>query len=175
MLSGLDIMRLIPQTNVLRYEDLEDYNTIESALGDNNSLVLLYPTMSNSIGHWCCLFINPRDQKLYFFDSYGIIPDDQLEFRTKEYLSRSEFNDGFDPDLYRYLTKLLYKTKREVDYNPYHFQSDDPDITTCGYWCVTRIIFNTLTADEFYNLFQPFTSHEITQDDLVLAFIQSYF
>jgi len=162
MLSGIEILKYLPEVNILRYIDLEELNDIEEGFG-KQGLVILYPTVSDNEGHWCCLFINPRDDKLYFFDSYGIIPDDQLEFRTEEYTR-------IVPKTYRHLTKLLLNSKREVDYNPWKFQSDSPKITTCGLWCVARILFSHRTCDEFHFLFGP--GYEINQDKLVTKFIE---
>lgn len=146
MLTGEQILKKLPYVNIILYEDLPKYKTIESALG-KQGLIILYPVKNSTHGHWTCVFRNPNDNKIYFFDSYGYVPDDQLGFMSNKAIKH------FDPRDFMYLTKLLYNTDREIDYNNYQFQSDDPNVTTCGYWCLARLSFRNLNSEEFYDLF----------------------
>lgn len=146
MLSGSQILEYLPKVNILRYLDLYQYEKIEDAMGEQG-LVILYPVDSNNSGHWCCIFNNPIDDKLYFFDSYGFIPDDQLNFTPHKRFV-------LDQDWFRYLTELLYTSPREIEYNEYQFQSMEPEVTTCGYWCIARLIFYYLNTEEFKYLFR---------------------
>ena len=57
--------------NVVFYEDLYNYNNIDSLL-KNNAVILMYRS-SPFFGHWTCL-IRSGD-KIEFFDSYGDLPD----------------------------------------------------------------------------------------------------
>lgn len=165
MLSGSDIQNIFPECNILRYEDLVNYDDIEEVI-HKQGLCLLYPVTSNEVGHWCCLFRNPIDNKIYFFDSYGKVIDDQLDFRTDEYKNSKEWKNRW----YRHLTEMLYESSREIDYNPYQFQRDDPNITTCGYWCLARLSLPHLTADQFQVLFRP----GLDLDDLVVAYVNTF-
>lgn len=145
MLSGRDILEYLPKVNIVRYLDLYQYENIKDAMGEQG-LIILYPVASNNSGHWCCMFNNPIDDKLYFFDSYGYIPDNQLQFKCKSI--------EWDPDWFRYLTELMYNSGREIEYNEYQFQSMNEGITTCGYWCIARLMFYYLNTEEFKHLFR---------------------
>jgi hypothetical protein len=162
MLSGFDILHhLKNKSNILRYEDLEDYDTIESALGKYKKLVLLYPVKNSESGHWCCLF--QKGNVIYFFDSYGLIPDKEETFMTNEYKAK------FDPKLYRYLTKLLFESGKEIDYNQYKFQG--PDTETCGYHVICRLIFSNMNANQYYKLFKSGVG--VNSDHLVELFVKN--
>lgn len=146
MLSGSDILEYLPHINIIRYLDLFQYKSIEDAIGEQG-LIILYPVDNNNSGHWCCMFNNPTDGKLYFFDSYGFIPDDQLSFKGNGY-----FYD--DKAWFRYLTKLLYNSPKQIEYNQYQFQSSNPNVTTCGYWCIARLMMYRLTTEQFRYVFR---------------------
>ena len=137
-----------------------------SALGKSGQLIILYPVKNSTHGHWTCVFLNPNDRKIYFFDSYGYVPDDQLGFMSKKAMKH------FNPRDFMYLTKLLYKASsegKEIDYNQYQFQADDPGVTTCGYWCLARLSFRNLTTDEFHDLF--YKQKGVNPDQLVQFYV----
>jgi hypothetical protein len=136
--------KLNNKARVIKYSDLYNYKTIEDALGPYKTLVILYET-SDNFGHWVCVYL--YNNILWFFDSYGLWPDDELtyidpRFRIKNY-------EQFD-----YLSILLGISDYEVDYNNFQLQLEDEGINTCGRWCVARIINKDLTTDEFYEVFK---------------------
>jgi hypothetical protein len=156
--SNRDIsQKLGGNVRVITYKELLNYKTLDEALGEHGAFIVLYEQERN-FGHWCCGFLD--DDIFYFFDSYGIIPDDQLididpKFRIK---SGQQF---------KYLTYLMKNSPYEIDYNPYQFQDDQEGINTCGRWCVARIKNKDLDADEFYDLF---TGDNIDSDELVVEY-----
>lgn len=175
MLSGDQILSFFPKgtLNILRYVDLLTASGIEDVIFENG-LVILYPVKCNNSGHWCCLF--KKGNTIYFFDSYGYIPDDQLNFssrlqKNKQYL--------LDPEDFRHLTELLYKfvsTRKgnRVDYNPYTFQGEKyPDgsyIETCGYHCIARLKLKNFDTDTYYDFMK--NGKTFTSDDLVVELVK---
>lgn len=128
--------------NILKYRELSKFKTIKSAFQNKKYLVILYETTKN-VGHWCCLLFQPKN-KLEFFDSYGILPDEELKFPTLQF--RRE-NNMIYPDL----TYLLLKCPYNIDYNNFKFQSDGT--ATCGRWCIARCLLSHLTLKEFKKIF----------------------
>ena len=110
-LSGADIMSKV-KCNIIQYSDLHKYNSIDDILGSHKKCVLLYHT-SASYGHWCCVY--EYNNTIFFFDSYGSIPDSQLKFLNKDL--KEELNSE-----HRHLTELLYRSNRPVEYNQHQFQ-----------------------------------------------------
>ena len=180
MLSGQQILECFPNNslNLIRYMDIPTVAGTASNLEDliwRNGLVILYPVKNSNSGHWCCLF--KRSNNIFFFDSYGYIPDDQLNFcdqlsKDKQYL--------VDPENYRRLTEMLYDFSLkggEVDYNPYTFQADTYKdgtyVKTCGYHCIARLLLSKLDTDEYYNLMR--SDSKVSSDDLVEAYIHKTF
>ncbi len=161
MLSGLDLEKYLPGVNVIKYTDLENFKRIEDAIY-SKGLIMLYPTKSSTVGHWCCCFKNKNI--IYFFDSYGYIPDEQLNWAT------DNAKKDWDYDIYRRLTYLLHRSKCEIDYNPYKFQGPDSDV--CGYWCLARLHNYNLNADQFKSLFKKVKGLEL--DDLVVAYVKNF-
>jgi hypothetical protein len=150
--SGNDIKRKLKNSvKVITYKDLLNYPTIESALEPNGRLVILYEQLPN-IGHWVCLYWGPSDDDefgtIYFFDSYGIKPDDEqhwidVEFRQKNWQDR------------RYLSQLLAETPAEIEYNEYPLQGKGDNIGTCGKWVIARLMMPYMNVQEFGDLWTP--------------------
>lgn len=147
-ITGNDIKKKAKQVKIMTYKDLLDYPSIDSVLEPYGRVVILYEQMPN-IGHWVCLFNGPSDDDefgtIYFFDSYGLKPDDEqdwidIEFRQKNWQDR------------RYLSQLLKESPAEVEYNEYKLQGKNQDIGTCGKWCIARLSMPLLTTQQFGDL-----------------------
>lgn len=147
-LSDKDIMRLLRgKANIMTYQELQKYNSLDDALGPHGALVLLYTT-KNNYGHWVCVFRVNKDT-VEFFDSYGYSPDDQLNFIPQYFRER---NYG----RYPHLTALLYESGYNIVYNEYQLQDEKKGVNTCGRWCVLRILMKDVPqkkfSEYFYNL-----------------------
>ena len=140
---------------ILTYTDLMGYKDIESVLHPENRMILLYET-SRGVGHWVCLFKDENHKNtLQMFDSYGFLPDSQLDFVPKE----------FKKDFYhnrKKLLQMLIKSNLNIRYNQHQLQA--PNTATCGRWCVMRLRLSHLTEDEFY---KTFTGKGVIPDFLV--------
>lgn len=138
-LSDKDILNLI-DTNIIMYHNLKKYNNILEIL-KNNSAVILYQSTLN-YGHWCC--INKIDKNIYFFDSYGMFPDNQKKYLRpdKQMKKLNEKNQ---------MRRLLLNTI-DLGYTCYynHNLLQGKNTSTCGYWCVSFIKYNK-SENDFYN------------------------
>ncbi len=143
-LSINDISKLLDgKVNMMTYKDVSGYKTIEDLLGKHKRAVILYLTSKN-YGHFTCIF--EYKGNITFFDSYGFIPDDELKFVPNDLKTELRSN-------HRYLTELLYKSNKPVDYSQYQLQSKSQKITTCGRWCVARLRHMDVSTDDFADVF----------------------
>lgn len=143
-LSGSDILKSIGyKANLLTYSQLSNFNTLDEVLGPFETLILLYETKKH-FGHWVCLF-RSCSNTITFFDSYGILPDDELLFIP------SNFRRLNNED-YPHLTALLYKSGCIVDYNHHKLQGKKSN--TCGRFVIIRILLKHLSNNEFSKLFK---------------------
>lgn len=86
-------------------------------------------TRRTAEGHWAGMIIKQKIREIYYFDSYGYFPDDQLEMIPIEYRKRTN-------QVYRDIGKFLYEAIKErgyrVRYNDKKMQASDKRIATCG-------------------------------------------
>lgn len=156
--SNHDIKKkLNGKCEIITYDDLKNYSNVDQLLEKNGCVVILYETSKN-YGHWICLF-KTHDKKgkeiISFFDPYGFTVDDQLDYGNIEY--------------YPYLSKLLYESPYQIEYNEYPMQTFAKNISTCGPWCIARLIFKDLPLKDFHKLFKG--NKNFTSDELVALFV----
>ena len=150
-LSGDDITNALNgKVKVILYSSLSKYKTMEELLGKYKKVVLLYQSSSN-FGHWCCLY--EYCGTICFFDSYGIVPDDELNYMSKE-MNKKLMQDC------RWLTHLLYESCKTVQYNEYPLQQLGPEVNTCGRWCIIRLKYTDISIDNFHKLFTSFKDYK---------------
>lgn len=155
-LSGEEVLGLCGnKAELYTYPELVKYNDIDKILGKHKACIILYLTKAN-YGHWVCLFKQNKDT-LCFFDSYALMPDDELKFVPMNFRK-------YNNELYPHLTYLMYKSGYKVDYNNHRLQSKKRDTATCGRWVGARLAFRYLNNDEFAELFND---NEIKPDLLV--------
>ena len=141
--SGIELMGKLPGVNLLLYDDLKKFDSIESLIRKHKLNIILYQTSApgdDIYGHWVALFENPAGG-VEFFDSYGVYPDDEI--------SRTIYSGCPHCD---YLTQLLldYMDRGgEVEYNDYPLQAPDPNIATCGKHVVIRMLNQGLSIDDY--------------------------
>lgn len=156
-LSGEDILKALDyKCNLVQYKDLKDFDSIEELLGPHKKCVLLYHTKRN-YGHWTCLY--EHDNRIYFFDSYGIIPDNELKFLHPDL--KKQLNSQ-----HRHLTKLLYNQNKPVEYNEYKLQKRQKNIATCGRHTVNRLRYPKISIDNYYKIFKD-ASKYMDMDELI--------
>ena len=121
-----DIKHYLPNARLMMFKELKGIDDIEILLPSHNSyFILLYPTISETNGHWVVL--TRYNDIIEYLDSYGLLPDIPLKW--------------YDEKIEPYLTNLLNKTKLEVVYNSIDFQDKKDDkMATCGAYTVFRVL-----------------------------------
>lgn len=157
-LSGDDVLDLCERkANLYTYPNLVKFKNINDLLGKHKAAIILYLTSKN-YGHWVCLFQQDKNT-LSFFDSYALMPDDELKFVPINFRIHNN-------EYYPHLTYLLYNSGYDIDYNSVKLQSDKTDTTTCGRWVGTRLAMRKLTNKDFAELFM---NNKLKPDELVTA------
>jgi hypothetical protein len=165
------IKKALPDVPIVRYEELEKYNSIEQLLPKARSAAVIFlATTSPNKGHWFAVMRSKK--KIYYFDAYGKRPDKNLEFTPKNL--RKEFGQNIP-----YLSYLLNKAIDDgfkVSFNEVQYQSSDPAIQTCGYWIISRILFNLYEVNNNPRSYRKLIKklmkeHELTSDLLIVKLI----
>ena len=156
-LSNEDIMTLINgKANLLTYPELSNYDNIFDCFGKYGAFVLLYETKQN-FGHWTCV-LKVDDDIIEHFDSYGILPDDELKF-VPDYF-RDMNNEEFP-----HLTYLLYKSGCKIIYNDHKLQKKGVGINTCGRHVSCRINYRNIPIDNYAQILNDY--HPLSPDNIV--------
>lgn len=139
-----------PHTNgkapkVITYDQIIKAKSINKLFGKSNVLIVFYPNFrqdSVTSGHYITLIRDKKRKFIYFFDSYGGLPDiDQKKYAmNKNELYNEKHNS---------LINLLIKSNYNVDYNHVPIQSSDPNIATCGRHSLLRALWKHLTNDQY--------------------------
>lgn len=93
-------------------------------------------------GHWCAIALKGRE--VFFFDSLGIFPDDEL---TKISMKRMLGNHNR-----RYIAMMLHELMQrgyKIHYNPNKLQEDIPAVSTCGRFVVVFLEEAIKQADPY--------------------------
>ena len=160
-LSASQVLNLLDnKANFVQYSDVHKIPTIEQLLGPYNKCVLLYQT-SRNYGHYVAIWEN--NNTIFFSDSYGSKPDTQLKFIPHD--MKQELNSN-----HNYLIRLMYNSGMKVQFNQYQLQSREPDVSTCGRWCVNRLRFPEISIDEYHNIFKQ-SSKYISNDELICLLV----
>lgn len=147
------------KTNFYTYPQLKKFKSIESALKPYGAMILLYMTEKN-YGHYVCVI--DQGDRIEFFDSYSAKPDHQFDYIDKK--KRREYNYEGIP----YLTDLLLKSKKPVEYNHRELQEYKDGISTCGRWVGFRILTRDIKLDNFIKIFDLLKEVGIKPDEAIL-------
>ena len=158
-----DLKFYLPKAKIITYDELSKIKDIEKLLPHHKSyFILLYPVESTTSGHWVCM--TRYDKTLEYFDSYGLKPDEPLEW-------------GKFKKTPHYSSQLLARTKLRIHYNTIDFQNKrDYTISTCGAFVVFRILTLTemnLNLEKNNVMLKTLkeTHEEKSYDDIVVEFI----
>jgi hypothetical protein len=117
------------------------------------------------VGHWACMIINKYNKTVYWFDSYGIFPDDELDFIPYSYRRITNQKN-------RYIGNFLYTLMNrgyKISYNDKQLQRLGDGIATCGRYCALFIALQPITPEDFVaylNEFKP-SKYPNGYDDIV--------
>lgn len=143
-LNGNEVTQIVGYPiKIIKYSDIKKHKNIDDLM-DGYNLLILFETENNK-GHWCAL--KKCNNTLYFFDSYGIVPDDELEYTPKQFRIKNNM-DKF------YLTKLFYDSDYNIDYNNYQLQKFDDNVNTCGRYCGLFLKLKNISNEDFVKCFK---------------------
>lgn len=154
-LSLSHVQRLLPGAKVCLYSKLSKMKTLPKAL------VYLFLT-SDGFGHFCCVLRKGQDVEL--FDSYGIAPEAEHKFVSKEMLDHlgESRNLVFD----------ICKTKGwSVSHSSAKLQGREAE--TCGRFCVERVRKQELSSEEFAQWLFAVASQAGVSPDYVVSYMVS--
>jgi hypothetical protein len=118
--------------NIIKYSDLANVSDIYEILPKPRCYKIVLIEDKYNSGHWTCLL--RYGDTIEWFDSYGLNPSGELKFIPK--IIRRMLGEDQD-----YLMKLLKQVKnRRVIWNKKRFQKLEKGISTCGRWCIFRIL-----------------------------------
>jgi hypothetical protein len=157
---------------LIEYPQLSNYNNIVKQLLPNKKLSILIILLetSNNSGHWTALV--RKDKTLYYFDSYGKGPDDELKYIDPKV--RKQLNEK------PYLSELLNKAKQqgyEIIYNNIDLQEHKPNINTCGKHIAAFInaMIDNIDLNSYLKLLkQTKQKTKLSYDEIVNELYQSF-
>ena len=71
----------------------------------------------------------------------------------------------------KYLTKLLYKSNKRVEYNEHQFQRRVDGVNTCGRWVINRLKYPEISIKNYNKLFRE-ASRVIDLDELICDLVK---
>ncbi len=141
-LSNKDLLELVDgKANLVLYPDLHKYKNIDQVLGKYGAAFILFCSKPR-YGHWSVLF--KRDpQTLEWFNSYSDKwPDETLDFIEPGFRRRSN-------QYHTTLSKLMYDSPYNLEYNEFPFQKKGGSIKTCGRHAAYRLLFRDLNLYDY--------------------------
>lgn len=144
---------------VVNYLDLFKYNKIEEIV-DEKGVILYTPISQKQLGHYSCLWL--KNNSLFYWCSYG--------YNLNYTASKSEYMKYTvekDEEYLITLVKEFIGRGGVFSVNHIKFQKLDSNVSTCGRYCIIRLIKRNLTHEEFYKFFKLKIYPNISNDELV--------
>jgi hypothetical protein len=159
------------KVNVITYKDLEGVKNIDQILKPWNACIILFETKEH-FGHWTAILKYKQDKQghtvkdnepgkwaIEYFDSYGMKPDDELDYVPDNLKSKL----GEDRT---HLTKLLLDSGYPIIYNKIPLQEMKGQISTCGRWVGARVNFRHIDLGKFC---KAFLNQKMSPDEWITA------
>ena len=165
-ITNHDLDKLIHNVKIVKFADLENYNSIYDLLPKKiDYVVILTETEGINNGHWQLLLRN--NNVFEFFDSYGDEPKTILKFITKK--MNQYLGNDYNKDMGHILKSI--KPTDKLIINEYEFQSDIDDVNTCGRHVASRIINFMLGMDnkEYIEWFKQIKKQTKLKNDEIIC------
>lgn len=153
--NGKEVLQAAPPgTALYLYSDLasDPRPPIEVLMSmSRDNIILLQNPDNMKSGHWVSLSFRPELRSVYFFSSYGGMPDREKMFwlseskRKRSGQYRNVLNDGL---------KVLAQNGWTIHYNDYPFQRIGDKTATCGIWA-TAFMNSGMDPEEFEEYHLP--------------------
>jgi hypothetical protein len=158
-LSDTDLKQLVPNMNIVVYNNISQYSNIDEVL-NGKPTIILFEMVENNSGHYCCIF--KEKGTVYFFDSYSCDLEQQKKYMAKKMLKKAN-----------YLSILLKRCPYKLDVNRTKYQEMKNGTSTCGRHCVVRIWNKNLNDSQYKDyIFGLCKEHNCNPDELVLMLTQ---
>ena len=158
-----DIQYYLPDIEIIKYNDLEQFHSIDELLDKPIDYVILLIEFKENEGHWVCLL--KYNGCIEYFDSYG---------KPVNYWLHTS-------DIYQNPKTLenLLNTHKNVIYNKIEYQDlQNENLATCGRHILNRIEMlknYNLDCDKYYTLMKYIKDKtNLTYDDIVSNIIQKF-
>lgn len=143
-----NIRKYFPNATILTYKQLADVDNISELLPALKSYFFLLYEQSPNSGHWVVInrYMNNGKDTICFFCSYGSKIDAPLRWNSPAV--NQELGQG-QP----YLTQLLQKSGKYIEYNKVQYQSKTSPVATCGAFATLWIKANlreNMTLNDFH-------------------------
>lgn len=164
-LSFKDMKVINPNLTLCTYTKFHEYPLSRILTEEKPSCVVLYENnvkIGSVYGHYCCIKLNSRDGELYFFDSYGIYPDDQLKH-----------DNCIDESIYNSLVEKMYDSPYHLRYNEKKLQGKKSE--TCGRYCALFSLDSTERPERFANYISKLASKCGVTNDKLISFITDFY
>ena len=128
-----DILQIFPNCKIVKYAELDQYETIYDLLPHKMDFLFLLTESELNSGHWTLII---RDgTKFEYYDSYGESPKSILDYIPS--YKNKQLGNNHKEDLGNIIKSV--KPSDKFIYNKFQFQSDKPNINTCGRWAICRV------------------------------------
>ena len=150
-----------PGTRLYLYSDLASDPRqpldVLLSMGRNNIILLQDPDKMNS-GHWIALSIHPETREVYFFSTYGGMPDrEKIKWLSSADLMRSGQKRNVLNDALKELAMLGWT----IYYNDYPYQVEGDNTATCGIWSAA-FLNSGMNPDQFEAYHYPLPKYYYT-------------
>ena len=130
---------------VVNYLDLFKYTKIEQVV-DEKGIILYTPISQKSLGHYSCLWL--RNNSLYYWCSYGY----NLSY-TAAKSDYMQYTPEKDEEYLMTLVKDFINRGGIFSVNHVKYQNLNENTSTCGRYCIIRLLKRNMSHEEFYKFF----------------------
>ena len=105
------------------------------------SCIINYHNTNQKGSHWVAIFNHPDDPYIQFFDSYGIVPSDTIQYKCRQYINK----------------QIQYSTHRIQNLNSSY----------CGLYCVYFLMMRYCGVS-YYDIIYQFENSGSFENDKLL-------
>ena len=163
--TNFDILAIFKDAKIIKYADLDNYKDIYQLLPNRMDFCFILTESEHNSGHWTLLI---RDDDVFeYFDSYGVSPKNILDYIP--YHMNRKLGNNYQEDI-GMIIKSIKPTDKFI-YNKIKFQTESPNINTCGRWCIARLslfLSDNLNLKEFTKLMKTKAKQlKMTNDEFI--------
>ncbi len=168
-MSGSDIKSFFnDRIKIIIYSDIDNIETLDELLAPYDKVVILFEVFGKGCGHWCGLKRIKGTNKVIFFDPYGLIIENEINYIPFSIMKLTDARKG-------YLLRLLHQPKYDIYYSQYRLQKLKKDISTCGKWVCQFLSCDDLNENQFAKLFLDQKKNGISPDKIVNELMRGMF